>query len=328
MIDGNDPQGTATDTVLDDEASQTAAIEALLGDPEEDDAQNNESATGGDEPNGDDNQGDAPEGASDDATTDADAATGDQSDVTVTLSDGRTLNRKQIEAAVRAEADLKAALTPKFQEAAAMRRQAEQERQAISQQKAVLDQYLPLVTQALTELVGEPATEEDYQRDFIAATAKERAYQRNVAKLQQLQQAQQYQQQTSQAETTQQMREKKIAMRDALFSRRAELKDPAAFQKYESELVQTLVHYGFEPGDEAKIVDDRILRAFEDAARYRAIQANKSKAEVKGTNVPPVAKPGVRQSNNTRAEVRAKAMSKLRSSGDPALADALLADLV
>jgi hypothetical protein len=329
-MDSNDPQGTASE--LEDEASQTAAIEALLDDPTEDDANegNTEDNAEGDEPNGDDAQDDESEDGSDDDAEDGDEAdTSDKSDVAITLADGRTLNRKQIEAAVNAETQIRAAFTPKFQQLAADRREFEAEKQATTQQRQYFDQIIPFALQALAQVVGQPATEAEHQADPFAAAAKDRNYQRNIAQLQQLEEAAQYQQQTHQSQGTQHLRQKKIAMRDALFERRTDLKDAAALKRYEDDLDKTLTAYGFGPGDAGKIMDDRILRAFEDAGRYLAIQSNKSKAQVKQKTVPPVAKPGARQGqNNPRAKVRADAKAKLRSSGNPALADALLVDLV
>lgn len=337
ITDRNDPEGIAPDNVdhMDDE---TADIASLLGDPDdlgdadEDDESNEAEAS-------DETDDAAPDTEEDEASDDEDGdeeadetddeSEPDLSDVELFLTDGRKVNRKQIEAAFTAERDMKAAFTRKTQEIAESRKALESEAQTVAQQKQQYEQVVPFAMSVLQNMIPPAATDEEHQNDPIGAMAKDRAHSRAMSQLQALHAEHQKHQQVTQQQSGQEWQQSKAQLRDALFARRPDLQDKAKFSEYEEQVAKDLELLGLDRSDLASIVDDRHLQIIEKAAAYDRLKAQKPKLAKKAENAPPVQKPGVRKGQNAgKSGRRAELEKKLRQTGDARYADALFVDLV
>jgi len=338
IIDRNDPSGTATNDVVQSMDDETAEIASLLGDPEdlddtgeEDESSEAEASDENDDAEPEAEEGEEPdeeEGDEDDDQSDDEDAK-DLSDVELFLSDGRKVNRKQIEAAFTAERDMKAVLTRKTQEIAEAKRGLESKEQAVTQQLQQYDRVVPFAISVLTNLVPPPATEEEHQNDPITAMAKDRRHSRANADLQALYAEHQKHEQVTQERSTTQWTQSKTALRDALFERRPELRNPAKFSAYENKIADDLELLGLPRSEINNVLDDRHLVIIEEAAAYRRLKAQKPKIAKKTEAAPPVKKPGVRTGQNTgKSNRRAELEKKLRQTGDARYADALFVDLV
>lgn len=328
----NDPKGIVTEPT---EEQDIADIAALLDDPDLEDAVEAEVDDGEHEPDEavaetEETEGEEPEEPEEEADSEQpEEEPADQTDVELTLTDGRKVNRKQIEAAFQAERDIKAAFTPKFQEVAAARKELETKEQAIAQQKQFFEQVVPFAQSVLQQVVPPPATEEEHYNDPIGAMAKDRAHQRAVAQLQALQSAHQQEQERTKEQQANAIREGKRQLSEALLSRRADLKSKEAIQAYSTEIEGYLINNGFDRGVIDEIVDDKILQIVEKAAAYDKLKAKAPVAEKKAASAAPVAKPKARQAPQTSAEAKRLGLEKkLRQTGDPKYADALFMDLI
>lgn len=329
----NDPRNG---TVIQTEEQDISDIAALLGDPEMDDAEPDVGDEGENEPDTEAAEDDGFEDLVDDDEVEepeADAAEEQeaepQTDVELTLTDGRKVNRKQIEAAFQAERDIKAALTPKFQEVAAIRKELDTEKQVISQQKQMFEQVVPFAQAVLEQMIPQPATEEEHMNDPIGAMAKDRAYQRAQAQLNALQQSQRIAMQQAQEEQQKEVINRQREMWTKAAERRADLRDRKGVQEYNVKLSNYLLGSGF-PEESIKSIDnDSILQIVEKAMAYDELKAKAPKVEKKAANAMPVAQPKARQApQNSRDAQRKTLEKKLRQTGDPRYADALFMDLI
>lgn len=329
----NDPKGIVTE--LPTEEQDIADIAALLDDPDLEDAV--EAEDGDDEHEPEEAVAETEETEVEETEETQEEAgdekpeeePADQTDVELTLSDGRKVNRKQIEAAFQAERDIKAAFTPKFQEVAAARKELDTAKQAIAQQQQFYEQVVPFAQAVLQEQVPPPATEEEHYNDPIGAMAKDRAHQRAVARLNALQSAHQQHQERIREEQATAIREGKRQLSEALLARRSDLKSKEAIQAYSTEIEGYLLNNGFDRGVIDGIVDDKILQIVEKAAAYDKLKAKAPVAEKKAASAAPVAKPKARQAPQTSADAKRRELEKkLRQTGDPRFADALFMDLI
>lgn len=331
----NDPKGTVSPST---EEQDIADIEALLGDPDLDDAETEVSDGDENDPDNEAAGEDELEDLADDSEEDGEEIADDvdqkeeaedQSDVELTLGDGRKVNRKQIEAAFQAERDIKAALTPKFQEVAAIRKELDAEKQAITQQKQLYEQVVPFAQSVLEQMLPQPATEEEHMNDPIGAMAKDRAHQRAVAQLNALQAANQQHtqkaQEQQQAATLQRQRE----MWAKAAERRADLKSRDGIQKYNLEISNYLLKAGLPEEAISSIDSDTVLQIVEKAMAYDNLKSKAPVVEKKAAKALPVAAPKARQAPQTSRDAQRKQLEKkLRQTGDPRFADALFMDLI
>ena len=93
-----------------------------------------------------------------------------------------------------------------------------------------------------------------------------------------------------------------------------EIVSPERGEKVKTELFDTGLAYGFSEAEMANVVDHRYIKALNDARKWRALQANKGKAQAKGENKP-VVKSGAKRRDDGNAVTRKKAQQKLRQSG-------------
>lgn len=93
-----------------------------------------------------------------------------------------------------------------------------------------------------------------------------------------------------------------------------EIVSPERSEKIKTELFDTGLAYGFSEAEMANVVDHRYIKALNDARKWRALQANKGKAQAKGENKP-VVKSGAKRRDDGNAVTRKKAQQKLRQSG-------------
>jgi hypothetical protein len=223
----------------------------------------------------------------------------------------RTLTRAEL----IAEAQKAAAANKRFEEAAALRKQAEAERAPLQQERAQLKQVLDTFVPQMQALMQ---AEQPNWEELIATNPQEYLRQRHVfearaAQLQQAQAAQAYLMQQQQAEAAQQTRaridEEGRKLRDAI----PEWKDPDKYAAGAKAIVEFLTSSGFDAQELNGINDHRLLLVADKARKYDELIKQQSQAAQKVNKLPPkVERPGT---GMKPGDGRSEAMRRLSKTG-------------
>jgi hypothetical protein len=223
----------------------------------------------------------------------------------------RTLTRAEL----IAEAQKAAAANKRFEEAAALRKQAEAERAPLQQERAQLKQVLDTFVPQMQALMQ---AEQPNWEELIATNPQEYLRQRHVfearaAQLQQAQAAQAYLMQQQQAEAAQQTQaridEEGRKLRDAI----PEWKDPDKYAAGAKAIVEFLTSSGFDAQELNGINDHRLLLVADKARKYDELIKQQSQAAQKVNKLPPkVERPGT---GMKPGDGRSEAMRRLSKTG-------------
>jgi hypothetical protein len=223
--------------------------------------------------------------------------------------------RQLTKAELIAEAQKSAAANKRFEEAAALRKQAEAERAPLQQERAQLKQVLDTFVPQMQALMQ---AEQPNWEHLIANDPQEYLRQRHVfearaAQLQQAQAAQAYLAQQQEAERAQQMKtridEETRLLRDAI----PEWKDDAKFADGAKSLVEYLKGQKFDDAELNGINDHRLLLVADKARKYDELMKQQAQAAQKVNKLPPkVERPGT---GVKPGDGRTEAMRRLKQSG-------------
>lgn len=325
IIDNQELGGASTGTEPVSEISATDQIAALLGDDldtiEPSQQQQAEPTDEGD----DEERAAAPVPESDqDAEPESEVEAQSESDDSETrkvrLRDGTEVDIGDLKKAYAAQRD--------FEQ---RQREFEANAQKIAQQEQFFQQVLPQAIRMLEANIPPEPDPELLRTDPISHYEQTIARQQAIGKLQQLQQAQTAQQQQTQQRQQEGLQQYIQREQQALFEKVPELREnPQKRQEfYENTILKTAREYGFRDEEVHNTYDHRLVLMMRDAAAYRALQAQKPVAEKKTQNAAPVVRPGKRVSaSEQKSQERADQMKRLRETGSPDVAAALIADLI
>jgi len=207
------------------------------------------------------------------------------------------------------------AINKRFQEAAEVRKQLEQEKAALMQQQ---QQVVQLYQQAQEGGLQAPTppSRELFESDPIGYMEEKLKYDEAKAgydqKLYQIHQVQQQtQQQQAQAHQAY-LQEQAEILRQHI----PEIADPERGEKLKGDLMQVGMDYGFTAEEMAHVSDARYVRALNDARKYRELVAKRAQAQQKGEKARPVVKAGAKRPANASQVKQAKtAQSRMRKTG-------------
>ena len=300
-----DNEATATDQVLDDKTAQDDETE---GDEEGDDADDTDEDVDPDESDEDeaeDEDGEEPK--------------------TVTLKDGTEVTLDELERGYMRDADYRR----KTMELAANRKELETIRTDTAQKAQLFQQqadFAIALASAYLPKKPDPSLMKSDPLGYIQAQAD---YEEQMGNLQQLVAAKQQAQQELQAQELEQKKERLFSERDRLVEALPELREPANLKRFTADLMEAANLYGYTPEDVNSAEDHRLLLMARDAVAYRRLMANKPKAKAKGSNVPPVQKPGRRSSPGEANARRSKEKwARLQKTGSMEDGAAVLLDLI
>lgn len=206
-----------------------------------------------------------------------------------------------------------AAINKRFQEAAEMRKQIEQQASALAQQQ---EQVLRLYQQAQNGVQAPtPPSRELFDSDPIGYMEEKLKYDEAKAQYdQQLYQVQQLQRQQSQQQA--QAHQSYLQEQAELLKQHIpEIADPEKGAQLKNDLMQVGMDYGFTAEEMAGVSDARYVRALNDARKYRELVAKRKQAQQKGEKARPVVKAGAKKSPDTQAATRKKARTRLQKTG-------------
>lgn len=223
--------------------------------------------------------------------------------------------RNLTKAELIAEAQKSAAANKRFEEAAALRKQAEAERAPLQQERAQLKQVLDTFVPQMQALMQ---AEQPNWEDLIATNPQEYLRQRHMwearsAQLQQAQAAQAYLTQQQQVEAAQQAQvridEEGRKLRDAI----PEWKDDTKYAAGARAIVDYLTSTGFDAQELNGINDHRLLIVADKARKYDELVKQQTQAAQKVNKLPPkVEKPGT---GVKPGDGRTEAMRRLKQTG-------------
>jgi hypothetical protein len=129
---------------------------------------------------------------------------------------------------------------------------------------------------------------------------------------------------TEQKQRAQKLKADRAALEAHLFQEKLpHLRDPKALKKFTERFVEAMPVYGFTPEEVDTWTDHRVYMMIDDALYGRAVRAGQAKAKqeaekVKQKALPPVVKPGNRNTKPATAEVRrrSRALDQLKKTGD------------
>ena len=207
------------------------------------------------------------------------------------------------------------AINKRFQEAAEVRKQLEQDKAALMQQQQQVVQLYQQAQQGGFQ-APTPPSRELFESDPIGYMEEKLKYDEAKAGYdQQLFQLQQVHQQTvQQKEQAQQsyLQEQAEILRQHI----PEIADPERGEKLKGDLMQVGMEYGFTAEEMAHVSDARYVRALNDARKYRELVAKRTQAQQKGEKARPVVKAGVKRPANASQVKQAKtAQSRMRQTG-------------
>lgn len=222
----------------------------------------------------------------------------------------------------------------RFEEAAQLRRQAEQLQATLSQEREQLAHALQTYTQQLQSLqqAQQPDWEHLLQEDPTEYVRQRHFHDQRMAQMQQAQAAQAYlqQQQTVQQQQAQQARIQ--AELGKLLDALPDWKDPTKGQAGRTLVRDSLLQAGFQPAEVDGLVDHRMVLVAHKAALYDRMVAEQAAArqnvQTKLANTPParVERPGAGEVSPT--DGRTQAMRRLSRTGKVTDAAAVIAQLL
>ena len=198
--------------------------------------------------------------------------------------------------------------TRKTQQIAEVRKQVEQESQAIRAERAQYAQLLGALEQQVQQ-AAEPQIDWDrlYQEDPIEWVRQKELVRENQAKHAAIQSEQQRLAEISRAEQAQSMQAFLAQEQDKLMEVLPEWKDPAKAKAEKALLIEFGQKAGFQPDELKNIFDHRVVNVLRKAALYEQMMSKRGNIKPVTNNGPRPAKPGAAGRVSTTSEsVRAK----------------------
>ena len=207
-----------------------------------------------------------------------------------------------------------AAINKRFQEAAEVRKNLEQQQAVLQQQQAQIVQLHQQATQGGLQAPTPPSRELfesdpiGYMEEKLKYDEAKTQYDQNVFQLQGVQrQRMQAQQEAHQAY----LQEQAQVLQEYI----PEIVDPKKGQGLKDALVETGVSYGFSAEEMQGVTDARYVRALNDARKYRELVAKKKSVQTKSNKARPVVKAGAKKRQDGNAATRKKAQQRLQKTG-------------
>jgi len=207
-----------------------------------------------------------------------------------------------------------AAINKRFQEAAEVRKNLEQQHAVLQQQQAQIVQLHQQATQGGLQAPTPPSRELfesdpiGYMEEKLKYDEAKTQYDQNVFQLQGVQrQRMQAQQEAHQAY----LQEQAQVLQEYI----PEIVDPKKGQGLKDALVETGVSYGFSAEEMQAVTDARYVRALNDARKYRELVAKKKSVQTKSNKARPVVKAGAKKRQDGNAATRKKAQQRLQKTG-------------
>ena len=207
-----------------------------------------------------------------------------------------------------------AAINKRFQEAAEVRKNLEQQQAVLQQQQAQIVQLHQQATQGGLQAPTPPSRELfesdpiGYMEEKLKYDEAKTQYDQNVFQLQGVQkQRMQAQQEAHQAY----LQEQAQVLQEYI----PEIVDPKKGQGLKDALVETGVSYGFSAEEMQAVTDARYVRALNDARKYRELVAKKKSVQTKSNKARPVVKAGAKKRQDGNAANRKKAQQRLQKTG-------------
>lgn len=219
------------------------------------------------------------------------------------------------------------AASKRFEEAATVRRAAEQAQAQIAQERTQLGEALQHYAQQLQSLqqAQQPDWDRLLQEDPTEFQRQRYHHEQRQAQLQQAQAAQAYLMQQQAAEQAQQVQRRVAENAGKLLDALPDWKDSAKATAEKSLIRESLAQVGFSADEIEGLIDHRMVLVARKAALFDRMQADQAKAKTQVTqklaNLPPprVERPGVGDSNPTDGRLRAmKSLNKTGSLRDAA----------
>ena len=198
--------------------------------------------------------------------------------------------------------------TRKTQQIAEVRKQVEQESQAIRAERAQYAQLLGALEQQVQQ-AAEPQIDWDrlYQEDPIEWVRQKELVRENQAKYAAIQSEQQRLAEISRAEQAQSMQAFLAQEQDKLMEVLPEWKDPAKAKAEKALLIEFGQKAGFQPEELKNIFDHRVVNVLRKAALYEQMMSKRGNIKPVTNNGPRPAKPGAAGRVSTTSEsTRAK----------------------
>jgi len=205
--------------------------------------------------------------------------------------------------------------TRKTQQIAEVRKQVEQESQAIRAERAQYAQLLGALEQQVQQ-AAQPQVDWDrlYQEDPIEWVRQKEVMRENQAKSQAIQFEQQRLAEISQQEQAQQMQSFLAQQRDELLKVLPDWKDPNKAKKEKELLIDFGQKAGFSADELKNIFDHRVVNVLRKAALYEQMMTKRANIKPVTNNGPRPAKPGAAGRVSTTNEAT-RAKQRLAKSG-------------
>lgn len=203
-----------------------------------------------------------------------------------------------------------------MQEAAALRKEAEQVYTALNAERQQLTQLYQQMSQGAFVQPPSPPPKELMQTDPIGYMQEKAEY--DEAK-QQYDQQQQYLQQVTVQQSQAQQAAQEVYLRQEMEQLKAvipEFAEPEKASKIKEKMIRSGQEiYGYSPEEIGAIMDHRALRVLNDAIAYRDIMSGKSKAQQKASNAKPVLKPGAKRPSSDKVKLQRERRNQLKKTG-------------
>ena len=207
-----------------------------------------------------------------------------------------------------------AAINKRFQEAAEIRKNLEQQHAALQQQQ---EQFVRLRQQEAEGgfIKPEPPSRELFESDPIGYMEEKLEYDEDLA---------QYNQNMLQVQAmeSRKMQNNRVAEQAYLYEQAQvlqkfipEISDPKKGQQIKDALVETGVSYGFSAEEMQGVTDARYVRALNDARKYRDLVAKRKSGQTKAGKPSPMLKAGAKKRQDGNVANRKKAQQRLQKTG-------------
>ena len=206
-----------------------------------------------------------------------------------------------------------AAINKRFQEAAEVRKNLEQQQAVLQQQQA---QFVNVQQQAVKNGQAPiPPSRELFESDPIGYMEEKLKY--DEAKAEYDQYTYQMEGLRRQLMQAQQVTDNEYLQEQAKILQEyiPEIVDPKKGQGLKDALVETGVSYGFSAEEMQGVTDARYVRALNDARKYRELVAKKKSVQTKSNKARPVVKAGAKKRQDGNAANRKKAQQRLQKTG-------------
>ena len=207
-----------------------------------------------------------------------------------------------------------AAINKRFQEAAELRKQVEQDQAALQQHQKQFVEFQQRTQQGGLQAPNPPSRELfesdpiGYMEEKLKYDEAKTAYDQNMHQLQGMQNQQmQVNREAEQAY----LHEQAQVLQEYI----PEITDPKKGQQIKDALVDTGVFYGYSAEEMQGIRDARAVRALNDAMKYRQLVAKKKSVQAKSNKARPVVKAGAKKRQVGNDANRKKAQQRLQKTG-------------